>query len=81
MATLYYLRKMGGTKTPTLSKLAQDIWDYLIFQNISLSVEHIKGEKNILADRELRAKPDNSEWILNRNIFIKLCSIFGENQT
>ena len=61
MATLYYLNKMGGTKNTTLSTLAQETWNYLISRRLSLTVEHIQGVKNEIADSKSRMTPDSSE--------------------
>ena len=78
MTTLAYLMKMGGTKNRTLSILAQEIWSYLIPRNLSLSVEHIRGELNKVADRESRANPDSSEWKLDTKVFRKISAIWGK---
>ena len=75
--TLAYLAKMGGTKNLTILKLSQEIWEYLLSNKISLTVEYIPGKLNTEADWESRNHYDSSEWKLDPNIFQKLCQIWG----
>ena len=75
--TLSYLAKMGGTKNLTILGLTQEIWEYLLTNRISLTVEYIPGKMNTEADWESRNHYDSSEWKLDPQIFQQLCKIWG----
>ena len=64
-----YLQRESGTHSPTL---CMEVWEILVWcheNGISLSVRHIPGRTNILADRLSRSgKPISTEWSLNQSI-------------
>lgn len=62
--TLCYLIKKGGTKSQVLSNLSKEIWEFLISQGITITVEHVPGKLNVEADIQSRTVSDSSEWKL-----------------
>ena len=74
---LSYLAKMGGTKNIEMINISKRIWSYLISKKITLTLEYIPSELNIIADWESRNWVDSSEWKLNHKIFLSICSILG----
>ena len=56
-----YINKMGGTHSPMLSFLANQLWDWYLTHNISVTARYIPGIQNVEADRELRVFLDASE--------------------
>ena len=77
VAAISYIEKMGGTKNPRMLKLAKEIWQYLMSKKITLTVEYIPSELNVVADWESRNWKDSSEWKLNAGCFQKICKAFG----
>ena len=72
-----YVNHMGGTKSPDCNKLAREIWQWAIQRNIWLSACHLPGVFNVIADDKSRNFDDHTEWMLNKDIFSKICEIFG----
>ena len=63
-----YLNKMGGRKLP-LNVLTKDIWVWCLTRDIWLSVFHIPGKTNYIADRLSRTLNDDMEWELSQEVF------------
>lgn len=70
------LNKMGSTKEK-LFELTKRIWIWCHERNIWLSVSHLPGVQNCLADRESRVFNDDTEWALDLHIFEQICQVFG----
>lgn len=49
-----YVNKMGGTKSPILTNIAKDLWEYCLERKITLTAEHLPGSLNQTADLESR---------------------------
>ena len=77
---LKYIVKMGGTKNQTLIAIAKRIWEYLLSNAITLTVEYIPSKLNTAADWESRNTWDSSEWKLDPVIFRQICQILGKPQ-
>ena len=73
-----YLRKQGGTHSPSL---CMEVWETLRWcdkRNINLLVRHVPGKSNILADRLSRlSKPISTEWCLDQAICNLVLSVTG----
>ena len=72
-----YLRREGGTRSPTLNTLAQEILRWAESLDIRLAPQLIPGSNNVLADalsrpHELR----HSEWSLDMTVFQSLCRLW-----
>lgn len=65
-----YLKNQGGTHCPTLYLIARDILILCSQLQIHLTVRHISGSLNILADSLSRSlAPVNTEWELLQTVF------------
>ena len=73
-----YLRKQGGTHSPSL---CMEVWETLRWcdkRNINLLVRHVPGKSNILADRLSRlSKPISTEWCLDQAVCNLVLSVTG----
>ena len=73
-----YLKKQGGTHSPSL---CMEVWDTLLWCNqegIDPLVRHLPGKSNILADRLSRlSKPIATEWTLDQTICNSILSMTG----
>lgn len=67
---------MGG-KISTLHALARAIWLWCKQRNIWLTACHLPGRENIEADKFSRNLSKDMEWMLDNNIFQKICTYFG----
>lgn len=67
--TMFYINKMGGTRSPTLCALALEIWNLCISHNVWLSASHIPGVNNTEADNFSRASPNIHDYGLNQIAF------------
>ena len=72
-----YISKFGGIKSPECNKVAKEIWQMCIDNNIWLTCSHIPGVTN-LADEPSRKFRDELEWSLSIEIFNKICNVWGE---
>lgn len=46
--------------------------------NIWLTVNHVPGAKNVIADELSRKLPMDTEWSLDYHVFHEICSMFGK---
>jgi len=68
-----YINRMGGTHSPVLNSLAQEIWTWCIGRKIHVSAIHIAGKVNTQADYLSRWTRDRAGWMLDRDVFQQLC--------
>ncbi|XP_072017157.1 uncharacterized protein [Amphiura filiformis] len=71
-----YIAHMGGSKSQDCNELAKQLWQWCIDRNIWISVVHLPGVQNVIADRKSRVFADETEWMLDREIFRDLCLEF-----
>jgi hypothetical protein len=64
-----YILKMGGTRSPVLLQIAQELWKYSLGNKIMLTAEYLPGVLNQQADWESRHFLDSSNWKLNPGVF------------
>ena len=69
-----YISHMGGSKSSTCNELAKQFWAWCIDRQIWVSVAHLPGVENVIADRKSRVFQDETEWMLNKEIFQQLCT-------
>ena len=68
-----YLRKEGGTRSPLLNSLAQEILRWTESLSIRLAPQFLPGSNNVLADALSRPHQlPHSEWSLNMTVFRSL---------
>ena len=70
------INKMASTKSK-LFELIREIFDWARKRNVVLSAEYLPGHLNVVADRESRTHNLDMEWMLNQNVFQKVCHVFG----
>ena len=73
-----YINNMGGSKSPKLNSLAQEIWDWCIQRQLWVSATHIAGKLNVTADSKSRKFQDKHEWMLNKDAFKVILSFYPE---
>ena len=71
-----YINKMGGIKSECCNDLAVEIWNWCLDRNIWLLCSHIPGKINNEADKLSREFSDQTEWHLDHDIFLQICSKF-----
>jgi len=72
-----YINQKGGTASHSLCQLAITIWNWCIAKGISLTVEHLPGHLNTIADQESRSTQDRCDWMLNPDILQRLHQTMG----
>ena len=76
-----YLRKEGGTRSPLLNSLAQEILRWTESLSIRLAPQFLPGSNNVLADALSRPHQlPHSEWSLNMTVFVFKKALAGPNQ-
>ena len=72
-----YLRKEGGTRSPLLNTLAQEILRWTESLSIRLAPQFLPGSNNVLADALSRLHQlPHSEWSLNLTVFQSLSRLW-----
>ena len=59
------LNHMGTSHSDFCNTLCREIWEWCIGKNFWLSVAHIPGKQNKIADTESRRSEKESEWMLD----------------
>lgn len=72
MTAVSYISKFGGIKSRLCNKLSKEIWMLCIENGIWLTISHIPGIQNTLADKKSRKFNDQLEWKLNPKVFSKI---------
>ena len=60
-----YINNLGGTVSRELLNLAKDLWMWCLERNIHITVQHLPGVMNHIADAESRTMRDRLDWKLN----------------
>ena len=68
---------MGEIKSESCDRLANLIWNWCITRNIWLSAIYLPGRYNIVADTRSRKFNDNTEWMLNHEVFNNVVARYG----
>ena len=71
-----YINSMGGSKSRLCDAVARKIWAWCIPRDIWVSAIYIPGRTNVVADRLSREHHSDHEWMLNRQMFSKLCVLY-----
>lgn len=72
-----YINHMGGVKSPSCNRLAQELWNWCSERGIWLSASHVPGKENLEADFESRNFNDDTEWMLDKHIFKNIVHELG----
>ncbi len=60
------LNHMGTSHSEPCNRMAKMIWEWCISKSIWISIAHIPGKQNLVADYESRRNQRESEWMLNK---------------
>jgi len=72
-----YLANQGGTRSSLLCGLSWQVLSLCHHLGVTLSVRHIPGRLNVVADSLSRQiQPVNTEWCLHHNVFRHLCNVW-----
>ena len=70
-----YLNSMGGVKSDKCNRLAKQIWSWCIERDLWLTATHVPGSENE-ADESSRNFNENTEWMLDKNVFHEIFQIW-----
>ena len=74
---LAYIKHMGGVRSSDCDEVARQIWSWCETNAIWITIAHIPGKLNVVADYKSRHFSDNVEWKLRPQNFDHICDIFG----
>lgn len=69
MTAVTILNNMGTSHSWKLNELNKEIWTWCIHRGIWLTVAHIPGKTNVVADRESRQHRREIEWTLHTDLY------------
>lgn len=72
-----YINKMGG-KSSDCNAIARKLWLWAYDRNLVISATFLPGALNVVADYESRRDHDNTEWMLDRDVFSDLVHRWSE---
>lgn len=75
VVAIKYINDMGGITSNTLDLLAKKIWLWCLDRNIFVTAVFIPGVQNT-ADFYSRNFSDETEWMLKKDIFARICKQF-----
>lgn len=75
ISAIKYINDMGGMTSKSMDSLAKSIWEWCIQRNIFVVAMYIPGVLNT-ADYLSRNFSDSTEWMLKKDIFIRICKQF-----
>ena len=71
-----YINSMGSSKSRLCDAVPCKIWAWCIPRDIWVSAIYIPGRTNVVAGRLSREHHSDHEWMLNRQMFFKLCVLY-----
>ena len=74
------LNRQGSARSKPLNSWVLSILHQLKKKDIAISVFHVAGVQNVIADRLSRSGPSPSEWTLDEESFLWLCQNMGTPQ-
>ncbi|KAJ8010028.1 hypothetical protein DPEC_G00070730 [Dallia pectoralis] len=77
-ATVAYINRQGGVRSPVLHEAATRLWLWAHRHLRSLSAVHVPGRQNVGADLMSRGGPRDDDWRLNPEIVSLIWERFGE---
>lgn len=76
-SAIAYINRQGGTRSSSLWVLAEAIFMWAEATVLSLSVVHLKGELNQLADFLSRKMLRECDWVLNQDVYKMITRRWG----
>ena len=78
MTVVSYLRRQGGTHSLSLFQKVRDLLLWCRSLEITLTVRHLPGRLNVLADRLSRSsRPLVAEWALSKAVLFRVFHLLG----
>ena len=74
ISAVNYINRLGGTKSKYLCKLALELWDHCLSNNIWPKAVYLPGSDNVRADTLSRVFSDNHDYFLSDSWFSHLHS-------
>ena len=74
---LAYVTNMGGTRYGERLAVAREIWSWAQSKHTWITITHILGVENVLADLRSTQFKDLLKWSLNPHILQDICKHFG----
>ena len=71
------IMNMGTSRSKQCNHITFEIWEWCICHSVWLSIAHIPGVANVLADKASRLDTYHTEWMLSRKIFAKSIAKLG----
>ena len=78
VTTVAHIRKMGSVRSIEANIIAKKIWALCEKLEIFIWITHKPGSENIEADAESRIFSDDTEWMLNKDLFNWGCEKWGK---
>ena len=78
ITTVCYINHLGGVKSPEISDLICELYDFCLSRKISIRASYLKGCLNVRADALSRRTRDHS-YAIPLSLFSHLCDIFHIN--
>lgn len=72
-----YVNHKGGSRTEVCNDIEKMMWEWCFERNIWLTATHISGVSNVYADKKSRIFNDQTEWMLNRSVFLRITELLG----
>ena len=63
------INHMGTSHSKEINLLVTEIWDFCIKNNIWITVAHIPGKYNVIADFESKRGTNDTEWALDQTVY------------
>ena len=76
ITTVSYINHLGGVRSPEISKLICELYDFCLAREISIKASYLKGCLNVRADALSRRTRDHS-YSIPPSLFSHLCSHFN----
>ena len=71
------INQMGTCHSKEINSMVRQIWEWCISHSIWITVSHIPGKENTIADRESRKQRRETEWALDTEIFDNMLAGFS----
>ena len=62
------INHMGTSHSDSCNSMAKTIWEWCMYRNIWISIAHIPGKQNLVADFESRRQERETEWMLSKQL-------------
>jgi hypothetical protein len=76
VTTVAYINQMGGSKSLQCNLVTRNIWIWAVQRNLWISCVYIPGRLKTIADKSSREFKMETEWMINKQEFVKMCEFF-----